>query len=135
MSYLEIQQAYGKFLTPVATIEIIGFIVVVFAGIAFLTFLSAFDISMYFGFAAAGFQILAGIIIIVGCSLFGHKFRGPTDSLPFGWSFWLAIIAACMFLINGVFIAIIAIAALRKDSKMKERNSGSIIDRFSFMRR
>jgi hypothetical protein len=76
----------------------------------------------------------SGIVAIVGCSLFGNMFRGPTDSLPFGWSFWMAIVAACIFIINGVFIAFIAMAAFLKHNRLKGGNS-QLAQRFNFMYR
>jgi hypothetical protein len=60
LSIAEIQQAYEKYRTSVAVLEVVAFILVAVSGVMFLSFLSAFEISMFFGFAAAILQILSG---------------------------------------------------------------------------
>lgn len=132
--YPDIAQSYEKFLTPVQVLEIVALVMVTIALVMFLVFLSAFQISPFFGFLAAGFQALSGILIIVACSLFGHKFRGVTDSLPFGWSFWLSIVAASIFIINAVFICIIGMAAFIKHMRHSGK-SNRFTERFGFMKR
>ena len=59
--------------------------------------------------------MLTGILIIVSVAVFGAKFRGTTPYLPYGWSYWLAVVAAVLFLVNGCFVLFVAIAVRRKD--------------------
>ena len=44
---------------------------------------------------------------------------GQIKTLPYGWSFWLAVVAAIMFLLNGIFMAYVSSAAASK-TKLSE---------------
>ena len=52
---------------------------------------------------------------MVSVAVFGANFNvGQIATLPYGWSFWLAVAAAIMFLINGIFMAFVSSAAHSK---------------------
>jgi hypothetical protein len=66
-------------------------------------------------FAEVWLQWSICILIIVSVAVFGAKFRGTTPYLPYGWSYWLAVVAAVLFLVNGCFVLFVAVAVRRKD--------------------
>jgi hypothetical protein len=66
-------------------------------------------------FAEVWLQFLICFLIVVSVAVFGSKFRGSTPYLPFGWSYWLAVVSACLFLVNGCFVLFVAIAVRKKD--------------------
>jgi len=78
---------------------------------------------MYIAFLVGGktlysevwLQFIICILIIISTAVFGSKFRGSQPYLPFGWSYWLAVVSACLFLINGCFLLFVAIAVRKKD--------------------
>jgi len=48
-------------------------------------------------------------------AVFGANFNvGQISTLPYGWSYWLAVVAAIMFLFNGIFMAFVSSAAASK---------------------
>jgi len=48
-------------------------------------------------------------------AVFGAKFKGSQANLPFGWSYWLAVVAGILFLLNSIIISFISTAVKRKD--------------------
>jgi len=64
--------------------------------------------------------VYSGALITVSVSVFGANFNvGQIKTLPYGWSFWLAVVAAIMFLLNGIFMAYVSSAAASK-TKLSE---------------
>jgi len=56
-----------------------------------------------------------GALIVVSVSVFGANFNvGQLTTLPYGWSYWLAVVSGIMFLLNGVFMAFVSSAAHMK---------------------
>ena len=56
-----------------------------------------------------------GTLIVVSTAVFGANFNvGQLTTLPYGWSYWLAVSAAVMFLVNAIFMAFLSSAARRK---------------------
>jgi len=52
---------------------------------------------------------------VVSVAVFGAYFNvGQLTTLPYGWSYWLAVAAAVMFLLNGIFMAFVSSAAHSK---------------------
>jgi len=76
----------------------------------------AFLVGAKTGFSECWIQFIICILIVASVAVFGAKFRGSTPYLPYGWSYWLAVVAACMFLINGFFVAFVASAVRKKDA-------------------
>jgi len=67
-------------------------------------------------YAESWLQFVICILIIASVAVFGAKFRGATPYLPYGWYYWLAVVAAGMFLVNGIFVAFVAVAVKKKDA-------------------
>jgi hypothetical protein len=59
--------------------------------------------------------LLLGLLIVISVAVFGAKFRGHTPYLPYGWSYWLAVVSAFLFLVNGFFVWFVAVSVRRKD--------------------
>jgi len=107
MPYKEIQDAFQNYRTVCMAIETIAAICCLAALALNLIVLSGFKTSPIIGFVAGGLEILAGIIALIGLVIYAAKFRGPTKSTPFGWSFWMMIAAMIILMIDGVLTAII----------------------------
>ncbi|ESN98350.1 hypothetical protein HELRODRAFT_193054 [Helobdella robusta] len=60
---------------------------------------------------------LTGILTVISMAVYGAFFRGSRPTLPFGWSYWLALVAAVLFLINAIFIFFITLS-VRKHVRM-----------------
>ena len=61
-----------------------------------------------------------GALIVVSVAVFGANFNvGQLTTLPYGWSYWLAVVSGIMFLLNGIFMAFVSTAAASK-SKLSE---------------
>lgn len=119
----DVQRGYEKYLTPVVIVLVIGLICAILAMVAFLGFLSGFKlVSPFLGFPAGGFSILAGLLSIIACIIFGNKFRGASSTPPFGRSFWLTVVAGCFMIIVGVFMILMAIAGIRKSGQSARPN-------------
>lgn len=78
---------------------------------------------VYLGFLAGAntyyteiwLQLVICILILVSVAVFGAKFKGSQANLPFGWSYWLAVVAGILFLLNSIIISFISTAVKRKD--------------------
>lgn len=105
--YKPVQDAYQNFRTVCMVIITIAAIFCLIALALNLIFLSRFSISRFCGIVAGAVEILSGIIALVGISVFGHKFRGPTPTLPFGWSYWLMLVALIILIADGICTIII----------------------------
>lgn len=77
---------------------------VVFIIILFFVYL-AFLSGQNTYYTEAWLQFVICSLIVVSVATFGSYFDvGNLTSLPYGWSFWLAVVAAVMFLSNGMFM-------------------------------
>jgi hypothetical protein len=106
--FKSIQDAYQNFRTPCMVIITIAAIANLLALTFNLLFLSKFSISRFLGFIAGALEILTAVIALVGIIIFGHKFRGETESLPYGWSYWLMLAAIIILLADGIITIIIS---------------------------
>lgn len=62
-------------------------------------------------------QLVICALIVVSVATFGAYFNvGQIFTLPYGWSFWLAVVSAIMFLLNAVFMAFVSTATRSKSS-------------------
>ena len=53
--------------------------------------------------------------MVISVAVFGANFNvGQLATLPYGWSYWLAVVSAIMFLLNGIFMAFVSSAAHSK---------------------
>lgn len=66
-------------------------------------------------YAEVWLQFIICILILVSVAIFGAKFQGSQANLPFGWSFWLAVVAGILFLMNGIVVAFISNIVHKKD--------------------
>jgi len=73
------------------------------------------------GIGAVAAQGLAGILTLCAVITFGVSFRGPTATIPFGWTFWVGIIAFCMLLVNAIIFLIILLIILTKTGVLRMR--------------
>jgi len=136
MPYGDIADAFGTYRTPCMVIITIG-AVFCLAALGFsLAFLGRYS---YSGLKVIGFrpfivglmaglsEIAAAIITLIGVSLYGHKFRGTTAKLPFGWSFWLMVVAVIILLLNGIVMTLLSVLTFVKD--MRARNNDKSLTR------
>ena len=69
---------------------------------------------------------------MVSVAVFGANFNvGQLTTLPYGWSYWLAVSAAVMFLINAIFMAFVSSAAhskgeLSEIARIRKREGESV---------
>jgi hypothetical protein len=75
----------------------------------------AFLVGAKTAFAEVWLQFFICILIITSVAVFGVHFRGSTPYLPYGWSYWLAVVCSVLFLVNGCFVLFVALAVRRKD--------------------
>ena len=54
------------------------------------------------------------LLILISVAVYGANFRGPTLGLPFGWSYWFAVVACFLFLSNAIFMLFVTISVRRK---------------------
>jgi hypothetical protein len=61
--------------------------------------------------------LCAGILIVISVAVFGSYFNvGQAYSLPYGWSYWIAVVSAVMFFLNSIAMAFISTATRSKAS-------------------
>jgi hypothetical protein len=93
--------------------DVIFIIILFFVYLAFLSGQNTYYTEVWLQFVICS-------LIIVSVVTFGAYFNvGQISSLPYGWSFWLAVVAAIMFLFNGVFMAFIT-NMTRSQSELSE---------------
>jgi hypothetical protein len=112
-----IQDAFQNFRTVCMVIETIAAIFCLIALALNLIFLARLSISHFFGFVAGGVEILSGVIALIGIIVFGTKFRGPTESLPFGWSYWLMLAALIILIADGIISVLLGIAVFLRTQR------------------
>lgn len=62
-------------------------------------------------------QIFLGILIVISVAVFGSYFNvGQSYTLPYGWSYWIAVVSAIMFFLNSITMAFISTATRSKAS-------------------
>jgi hypothetical protein len=66
-------------------------------------------------FAEVWLQFIICVLIVASVAVFGTKFRGSSPYLPYGWSYWLAVVSAGLFLVNACFVLFVAVAVRKKD--------------------
>lgn len=104
----------------------VAFILILF--IVYLAFLA--QAKTYF--AEVWLQFVISALIVVSVAVFGANFNvGQLTTLPYGWSYWLAVSAAVMFLINAIFMAFVSSAAhskgeLSEIARIRKREGESV---------
>jgi len=135
--YKTVQDSYQNYRTACMVIITIAAVAVLLALALNLVFLSRYSCSWclgdsnysfsgFAGIAAGAVEILAGIIALIGIALFGNKFRGPTLQLPFGWSYWLMLVAIIVLFVDGVITILLALSIIYKNRQAANPNNKSL---------
>jgi hypothetical protein len=124
VNFKSLTDAFQNFRTVCMVIITIAMVFCLVALAFNLLFLSKFSISRYLGFIAGGTEILAAIIALVGIIIFGVQFRGHTERLPFGWSYWL-MLASIIILITDGIITIIFSTTLNVQLQTDKKSAAS----------
>jgi len=135
--YKPVQDAFQNYRTACMVIITIAAIVCLLALALNLIFLSNYSCESCFGnsnvsftgvigVAAGAAEILAGIIALIGIALFGNKFRGPTEKLPFGWSYWLMLVAIILLFVDGVITILLSLSAIAKNVRTSQQKDQSL---------
>lgn len=56
----------------------------------------------------------SALLILISVSVYGTYFRGSKPYLPFGWSYWFAVVACFLFLSNAIFMLFVTISVRKK---------------------
>jgi len=133
--YKPIQDAFQHYRTACMVIITIAMIIT-FIALGFnLAFLSRYSYSclnvisfksFFVGLAAGAAEMLAAIVALVGVSLFGNKFRGPTPQLPFGWSFWLMVAAMIILLLNGIIKVLLTLTMVIQEQRTRANDKSGL---------
>lgn len=59
-------------------------------------------------------QFVVALLILISVSVYGTYFRGSKPYLPFGWSYWFAVMACFLFLSNAIFMLFVTISVRKK---------------------
>jgi len=121
---MEITHSYQQYRTAcMAIITVAAGLSMITLGAHFL-FLSGFSFSHFVGYVVGGLEILSGIIAMIGVIIFGSKFRGASQSNPFGWSMWLVVAALIIYVINGILLIIHTISIHRNVNSLQSSARG-----------
>lgn len=123
LPYKEIQQAYQNYRTVCMGIITVGMLFLCLSLGCHFIFLSAFKYSHLSGFLSGGFQIVSGVVTLIGLIIFGVKFRGSSQITPFGWSYWLMLITLICIIANGVVVSVLTVLIL-----LSRKNNMNISD-------
>lgn len=92
---------------------------VVFIIILFLVYL-AFLSGQNTYYTEVWLQLFICALIVVSVATFGAYFNvGEISNLPYGWSYWLAVVSAGLFMLNGLFMLFVS-CATRSKSELSE---------------
>lgn len=82
--------------------DVVFIIILFFVYLAFLSGQNTY-------YTESWLQFIICSLIVVSVATFGAYFNvGNITTLPYGWSYWLAVVSAVMFLSNGMFMICIA---------------------------
>jgi len=126
LPYQGVQNAYQNYRTVCMVIITIAACVCLLALGLNLTFMARYTFSRFIGVIAGAAEILAAIIALVGIGIFGSMFRGPTETMPFGWSFWLMVASVIIFLLDGVLTILLGLAVMTNLRNFSTKDSSQL---------
>lgn len=119
LPYEDVRRPFDDVITPIQWLMCLALICLFVTIGMYLGFLAG--ATPLIGIGAVAAQGLAGILTLCAVITFGVSFRGPTATIPFGWTFWVGIIAFCMLLVNAIIFLIILLIILTKTGVLRMR--------------